>query len=206
MQKLDNNQSVTDNVQVALDWITQGKLIAYPTESVWGLGCNPFDEWAVRALLTLKNRPIEKGLIVLTASQAYITDFLANLPSQRQQQIVKSWAYDPNIRQATTWLLNIPPHTTIPHWVRGEHSSLAIRVINHASIAKLCELVATNGLNPYGFLVSTSCNPSNLPPAKTLAQAQSYFGEQVGYFVGETLHYENPSQILDGRTGQAVRL
>lgn len=205
MQKLDNNQSVTDNVQVALDWITQGKLIAYPTESVWGLGCNPFDERAVRALLTLKNRPIEKGLIVLTASQAHIADFLANLPSQRQQQIVKSWAYDPNIRQATTWLLNIPPHTTIPHWVRGEHSSLAIRVINHASIAKLCELVATSGLNPYGFLVSTSCNPSGQPSATTLSEAMAYFGEQVAYLDDRGLGFDQPSQIIDILTGQILR-
>lgn len=205
MQNFERLSFVTDDVAVAVDWIRQGKLIAYPTESVWGLGCDPFNEQAVQALLAIKNRPIQKGLIVLTASQTHIQAFLADLPADRQTAIAHAWQADNTTRQATTWLLDIPPQISIPTWVRGEHSSLAIRLISHTKIAQLCDHIAKNKLNPYGFLVSTSCNRSTLPPAKDFATAYEYFGDEVGYLLGETLGYDKPSQILDGRTGQAVR-
>lgn len=205
MQNFERLSFVTDDVAVAVDWIRQGKLIAYPTESVWGLGCDPFNEQAVQALLAIKNRPIQKGLIVLTADQAHIQTFLADLPADRQTAIAYAWQTDNTTRQATTWLLDIPPQISIPTWVRGKHSSLAIRLISHTKIAQLCDHIAKNKLNPYGFLVSTSCNPSALPPAKDFATAYEYFGDEVGYLLGETLGYDKPSQILDGRTGQAVR-
>lgn len=205
MQNFERLSFVTDDVAVAVDWLKQGKLIAYPTESVWGLGCDPFNEQAVQALLAIKNRPIQKGLIVLTASQTHIQAFLTNLPTDKQTTIADTWRANDTTRQATTWLLDIPPQMTIPTWVRGEHSSLAIRQINHTKIAQLCDHIAKNKLNPYGFLVSTSCNPSTLSPAKDFATAYEYFGDEVGYLLGETLGYDKPSQILDGRTGQAVR-
>lgn len=190
----------------ASEWLDAGNLLAYPTEAVWGIGCDPFNQQAVKKLLALKNRPIEKGIIVITATDGLITDFLQPLPPVVQNNISTTWQTSDN--QATTFLLPIPQQIIIPNWITGGHSTLAIRVINHPHVAKLCQTLAEkNPNNPYGFLVSTSCNPSGQPPATTLEQAQAYFGEfpNVGYFDSDTLGYTKPSQIKDAITGELVR-
>lgn len=197
---------ITDNPEVAYEWLMQGKLIAYPTESVWGLGCNAFDEKAVNALLALKNRPAHKGLIVLTATEFYVWDFLKNLPPSRQNEIITSWDYDKNRRQATTWLFDIPDGVTIPANVRGDHQSLAIRVVNQAKVSMLCDFLAINeNPNRFGFLVSTSCNLNGEPPATDFETAYRYFGDKVCYLQSETLGYDKPSQIRCAISGEIVR-
>lgn len=208
----------------ATAWLQKGHLLAYPTEAVWGIGCDPFNRPAVSALLALKDRPIEKGLIVLTPSADYITAFLTDLSAAHREQILASWhtaaehttptntqIANPQAttqRQANTWLLPIPKAIDIPDWLTGGRDSLAVRVIApHTTIAKLCAHIATtNPANPYGFLVSTSCNPSGGKPATLLAEAQAYFGDAIGYLDAPTLGYTQPSQIRDAVTGALVRL
>lgn len=227
---------------VAIDAITQaaqclqlGKLLAYPTESVWGIGCDPFDECAVRQLLTIKQRDIAKGLIVITDSADRIGPLLESLTEQQRHTILSSWQpvstlhpsqpHDVHAQkskmqkpqaqksQAQTWLLpltsafNAQLPIPIPAWITGAHESVAVRVIAHPLIKQLCaQLVSPH--NPYGFIVSTSCNPSGQAPALSLAQAQDYFQQseqQVCYLQGDTLGFELPSQIHDALTGNILR-
>lgn len=184
--------------------LKQGKLIAYPTETLWGVGCDAFCEKAVMALLDLKNRPIDKGLIVLTDSVERILPFLEPLPTDRQREIIATWQA-PQSKQATTWLFPIPDGIKIPAWLTGSHDSLAIRVISHPTIAKLCATLVDDD-NPYGFLVSTSCNPTALPPAHDLHTAVSYFGSgNVMFLDDKTLGFDKPSQIRCAISGEIVR-
>lgn len=191
---------------IMVNELKQGKLIAYPTETVWGVGCDAFCEKAVQELLTLKNRPIDKGLIVLTDSVERILPFLQLLSTDRQAKIIATWQ-DPTQKQATTWLFPIPNGVKIPTWLTGSHDSLAIRVINHPAIAKLCANLVGN-TNPYGFLVSTSCNPATLPPAMTHEEAWAYFGTYPNmlFLQEDTLGYQKPSQIRCAISGNAIRL
>jgi len=204
---------ITDSVIEAAHWLQQGQLLAYPTESVWGIGCDPFNQQAVKQLLAIKQRPLEKGMIVVTDSVSRLTALLSNLNDEQRQQVLVSWRNDTdsdvNSKQAHTWLLplseNLP--VSIPAWIIGAHHSVAVRVIDHPLVQQLCRQVVSVH-NPYGFVVSTSCNPSGQPPALTLSQAQAYFSdsnEQVGYLKGETLGYQLPSQISNARTGQVIR-
>lgn len=183
--------------------LKQGKLIAYPTETVWGVGCDAFCEKAIMTLLDLKNRPIDKGLIVLTDSVERILPFLEPLPADRQADIIATWQA-PQSKQATTWLFPIPDGIKIPAWLTGSHHSLAIRVISHPAIAKLCATLVDDD-NPYGFLVSTSCNPATLAPATDFATAHAYFGDKVCYLQGETLGFDKTSQIRDVLSGETLR-
>ncbi len=144
-----------NNLKHAQQWLTDGNLLAYPTEAVWGIGCDPFNEQAVLKLLEIKNRPLEKGLIVLTANHLLINDFLQNLPFDKQQQILQSWQNFSNTtkqKQATTWLFSIPSNlsTNIPYFVTGGRTSLAIRIIEQQAIADLCQSLVSPH-NPYGF-------------------------------------------------------
>lgn len=204
---------ITDSVVEAARWLQQGQLLAYPTESVWGIGCDPFNQQAVKQLLAIKQRPLEKGMIVITDSVSRLKMLLNSLNEDQRQQVLVSWRNDTdsdvNSKQAHTWLLplseNLP--VSIPAWITGAHHSVAVRVIDHPLVQQLCRQVVSIH-NPYGFVVSTSCNPSGQPPALTLSQAQAYFSdsnEQVGYLKGETLGYQLPSQISNARTGQVIR-
>ena len=57
---------ITTSVAEAAQVLRQGQVLAYPTEAVWGLGCDPMNEQAFSEILRLKQRPIEKGVILLT--------------------------------------------------------------------------------------------------------------------------------------------
>ena len=197
------NDTQLDAVQ---QFLQAGNLLAYPTEAVWGIGCDPFNETAVKQILAIKRRPIEKGMIVITGDIAHIQPFLQPLPQEVVNTIATSW--QSSDAQATTWLLPIPAslQRKIPEWVTGGRDSLAIRVISHPMIAKLCNHIAhVDHNNPFGFLVSTSCNLSGLTPANDFAAAYHYFGDAIGYLLGDTLGFVRPSQIFDALTQQQVR-
>ena len=207
---------ITDSVIQAAHWLKQGQLLAYPTESVWGIGCDPFNQQAVMQLLTIKQRPIEKGMIVVTDSPSRLTALLEGLTAVERQTVLDSWQADSinaTAKQAHTWLLPIPKNLpiTIPSWITGAHDSVAVRVIDHPLVKQLCAQMVSES-NPYGFIVSTSCNPSGHSPARSLSEAQTYFlddrmylNEGVCYLQGETLGYQLPSQIGDALTGQVIR-
>lgn len=203
--------SITDSVVQAAKWLKEGQLLAYPTESVWGIGCDAYDKAAVQRILDIKQRPQAKGMIVITDSAERLAPLLESLGEEQRQQIINSWQTDSeNIelqyQQAHTWLLPIPQTltTTIPIWITGQHQKIAVRVIAHPIIRQLCQQMVS-AHNPFGLLVSTSCNPSGQSPAMTFTDAYGYFGEKISYLQAETLGYTLPSQIRDASTGLIVR-
>lgn len=208
------NQSaplITDSVIQAAKWLSEGELLAYPTESVWGIGCDAYDQAAVQRILDIKQRPQSKGMIVITDSAERLAPLLDALDDAQRQQVINSWQTDSatddlQYRQAHTWLLPIPSTlaTTIPPWITGQYQTVAVRVIAHPIIRQLCQQMVSSH-NPFGLLVSTSCNPSGHPPASTFDEAYAYFGEQIRYLQAETLGYTLPSQICDAMTGKVIR-
>lgn len=201
----------TSSVIQAASCLKAGQLLAYPTESVWGIGCDPYNKSAVQRILAIKQRPQAKGMIVVTDSSARVSPLLAALDDAQRESILKSWQTDSEhadfqYKQAHTWLLPIPSAFTgvIPPWITGQYQTVAVRVIAHPMIRELCEQLVSES-NPFGLLVSTSCNPSGQPPAMTFAEAHDYFGEQISYLQAETLGYTLPSQIRDATTGLIVR-
>ena len=70
------------NVQQIAARLMQDEVVAYPTEAVFGLGCNPLSESAVRKLLDLKQRPIEKGLILVAPSLHFLHAYRHNMNIQ----------------------------------------------------------------------------------------------------------------------------
>ena len=226
-----SNPNTTTDISQAAKWLKAGKLLCYPTESVWGIGCDPFNETAVAQLLAIKQRPVDKGMIIITDNIKRIAPLLASLNAKQRQSVTDSWqpllnhypinqqAVSSQVQQAQTWLLPLPEslEVTIPSWITGIHNSVAVRLIAHPMIQQLCAQMVTPN-NPYGFVVSTSCNPAGKPPASGLAQAQAYFANldidtdkndnyanNVRYLTGETLNYQRPSQINDALTGQIIR-
>lgn len=191
---------------------TKHQLLAYPSESVWGIGCDAFNEAALRQLVQLKNRDDAKGFIVLTDRIDRLAPLFANLTKDKQNQLL-SIISSVNAEQmhaddqAVTWLVpvamsaNLPP---LPKLLVGEFATLAVRITPHPQLASLCASLVSSD-NPFGFLVSTSCNPSGEPPATSLKMAMDYFGDRVGYLAAEGLGFSRPSRIIDVLTGATLR-
>ena len=167
-----------------------GGIIAYPTEAVFGLGCDPGNETAVRRLLALKRRPLSKGLILIAASLAQLKPFLEPLDSAARTRLEAGWP------GPLTWLL---PARRAPVWLRGRHDTLAVRVTAHPLAAELCRAWG-------GPLVSTSANVGGRPPARTLLALRRRLGGKVDYIVpGQVGGAVRPTEIRDLASGRIVR-
>lgn len=168
-----------------------GGIIAYPTEAVWGLGCDPLNLDTLHRLLSLKHRPARKGLILIAAHFSDLEPFLAPLSPGSYRRVMESWP------GPVTWLL--PALSWVPVELRGAHDSLAVRVTAHAETRALCEAFG-------GALVSTSANRSGHPPARSALRARRYFHRQLAALLpGETGGASAPSEIRDARSGKLIR-
>jgi L-threonylcarbamoyladenylate synthase len=171
--------------------LDQGGVIAYPTEAVWGLGCDPWDVHAVARLLELKQRDPAKGLIVIAGTLQQVEPWLANLSAAQQATLKASW---PGPR---TWL--VPDVRIAPPWVRGEHASIALRVSDHPVVQGVCAAFG-------GPMVSTSANPAGKAPARNALEVRRYFGAALDTIVpGETGGLDRPTEIRDLLTGEIAR-
>ena len=174
------------HLQQAVISLKAGGVIAYPTEGVWGLGCLWTDEAAINEILRLKQRPLEKGMIVLCSQLSDIERFLLPLSPQHQQQIAQEHAHP------VTWIL--PCKLSVPESVRGQHTSIAVRFSRHPLVQALCAKV--------GPIISTSANPAGLAAAMSILDVRHYFHDQLSYILqGELGGYSKPSEIrtLDGQ-------
>ncbi|AXI03433.1 L-threonylcarbamoyladenylate synthase [Aquirhabdus parva] len=193
---MTNHSAITSvsAIASAVSALEQGEVIAYPTESVWGLGCDPWNEAAVQALLKLKDRPVSKGLILVAADEAQVNPFLEKLTGEQRKVVIESWL-DPTSR-ATTWL--VPLTDDVPIWISGAHDRVAVRVTRHVQTRDLCRAFGRP-------IVSTSANPSGEPSALDSAMVEQYFNQLVFILDGQTDGATQPSLIRDAITGEVLR-
>lgn len=170
--------------------LKRGGLIAYPTESCYGLGCDPANRAAVLRLLKLKQRPQRKGLILIASCYQQVARYLQPLTPAQQQRLQEAGA------QAITYLM--PVKKSAPRWLRGEHDTLAVRLTAHPSAKKLCR-------DANSALVSTSANKSGMRPARTFSECRRLFGNDVWVLPGLVGHRRQPSKILAWLDGRIVR-
>lgn len=173
--------SVADAVRA----VVSGQVIAYPTEGVWGLGCDPQNWAAVRRILEIKNRPVEKGMILVAGSSDQLAKFVASPPEFPKNEI------------PTTWLVAHGGCT--PDWISGGSDRVAVRITEHPLVAAICSGAET-------AIVSTSANPAGKDPALSAEEVQQYFGDLIDVIVpGPLGNQSGPSQILDWETKEVIR-
>jgi len=177
----------------ALAALRGGGVIAYPTEGVWGLGCDPFDEASVLRLLALKQRAVDKGLILIAASTAQLDGLVDwdRLDPSMRDEVIASWP-GPH-----TWI--VPVTARIPRWITGAHDGVAVRISAHPVVAALC-----SGYG--GALVSTSANIGGLPAPRTHEELTVEIRNGVDLIVaGETSGLAQATPIRDARSGRVIR-
>lgn len=185
--------TVSQQSQSAIASLTQGDVIVYPTEAVFGLGCDPMNENAVNKLLAIKQRPVEKGLILIADNYGQLLSYVddAKIPMDKRADIFSQWP------GPITWVM--PASKKAPAWITGQFDTIAVRVTAHPAVKALCQQFG-------GPIVSTSANLSGQEPVSSIAQAKEIFGEQVGFYVDEPLGgATQPSTIKDAMTGKVFR-
>lgn len=179
--------------QALIDVFKAGGLIAYPTEAVFGVGCDPSNDQAVKNLLALKQRPVEKGLILLAGDYEQLKPYVddAALTQAQREQIFAQWP------DGVTQVM--PKNSSLSPLLSGQFDTIAVRVTSQPDVVALCQ--QTN--QP---IVSTSANLSGEEPAKTWQTLDPKLIEKLDYVVkGETLGFDKPSTIIDALTGETFR-
>jgi len=173
--------------------LERGGVLAYPTEGVWGLGCDPFDEIAVLRLLDIKQRSVDKGVILIAGDASQLDAIVdwARLPDAARARVHDSWP-GPN-----TWV--VPARTDVPAFITGAHDSVAVRVSAQSEVVALCAAFG-------GALVSTSANLSGEPAVASRDALDPHLLVRVdGVLEGETGGRTTPSTIRDALTGDVLR-
>ena len=177
----------------ALEVFKQGGVIAYPTEAVFGLGCDPDNANAIEKLLKIKERSPAKGLILLASNYSQLLPYIDEnkIPNGVKEKVLSGWP------DGVTQIL--PKEERISPLLSGEFETIAVRVTSQPDVVDLCEL--TN--KP---IVSTSANLSGKEPAKTWQTLDSALKEKIDFIVkGKTLGYAQPSKIINALTGELIR-
>lgn len=186
---MSSPHSIEDTVAA----LRRGGVVAYPTEAVWGLGCDPFDEAAVMRLLAIKQREVGKGLILIAGALQQLDGLLDwdALPAPRRDAVQATWP------GPSTWI--VPATPRVPRWITGDHAGIAVRVSAHPVVVAL---TAAHG----GPLVSTSANRGGQPPAFARAELDPVLLAAIDALApGETGGLAAPSSIRDARTGAVLR-
>jgi L-threonylcarbamoyladenylate synthase len=176
---------------VIAEILHHGGVIAYPTEAVYGLGCDPFNHDAVKKLLSLKQRGESKGLILVAANWEQAQPLIADLDENLINKALATWP------GAVTWVF--PAAEIVPEWIRGEHNSVAIRISAHPVVRRICEAFGAP-------IVSTSANVAGFAPARTEQDVLQQFPVGIDFIVpGEIGGLDKPTPIYDVRTGEVFR-
>lgn len=181
------------DIATAASALRTGAVLAYPTEAVFGLGCDPQDEAAVLRLLDIKQRAVDKGVILVVAHVDQLDALVdwAAVPRERIDAVRATWP-GPH-----TWI--VPATSGVPRWITGLHDAVAARVSAHPVVAALCDAFG-------GALVSTSANRAGQPPARARDALDPGLLTRIdGIVEGDIGTLAAPTQIRDACTGAVLR-
>ncbi len=181
---------VTDTAAAA-KLLQAGGLLAYPTEAVFGLGCDPEQHKACQRLFALKQRPLNHGVLLIAADFEQLRPWIGIIEATTLAQVRASWP------GPYTWVL--PSSPQVPTWISGQHQGIAVRITAHPVAAALCRDFG-------GPLVSTSANRHGQAPARSVSEVAAAFGEDLDALLEGSLGgLQQPTPIRDARTGVMLR-
>lgn len=170
--------------------LQQGGVIAHATEGVWGLACDPWNESAVNRILTIKQRSIDQGFIVIGSETSTFQSELDSLTPEIRRRVESSWPGH------VTWIL---PTSRFPVWVTGNRTSIAARIPDHEQARTLTKLFGK-------AIISTSANVSGREPATTMEEVTRQFGPLIDFVVpGQIGSDVGSSRIFNAVTEDAIR-
>lgn len=184
---------MSDNLASVVAALRSGGVIAYPTEAVWGLGCDPRNPLACQKLFALKQRQPAQGVLLIAADFEQAAAYI-DLAATSAMAIARARATWPGPH---TWIF--PRADNVPGWIAGAHAGIALRVTAHPPAAALCRAFG-------GALVSTSANRHGETPSRTVADVHASVGPRLDAILnGTTGGLERPTPIRDASSGEVLR-
>ncbi|HEX5959775.1 MAG TPA: Sua5/YciO/YrdC/YwlC family protein [Rhodanobacteraceae bacterium] len=178
-------------IEAAATLLRAGGVLAYPTEGVYGLGCDPDNRAAFERIFALKRRPPEQGVLLIAADFEQVRPWIGDAPKAALERARAAWP------GAHTFVF--PRSARVPAWVGGGHPGIALRVTAHAPSAALCRAFG-------GPIVSTSANRHGEPPARSAADIRAVFGEEPDGVLDAPLGgLDRPTPITDAVSGAIIR-
>lgn len=181
------------SIKQAVAALKMGDVIAYPTEGVFGLGCDPDNKQAIQRLLDIKERPQKKGVILIAASIQQLSPYidLSLLSEEQRCEMERSWP------GPFTWV--VPKGKKATSFISGQFDSIAVRVSDYPDVRALCEAFGKP-------ITSTSANLSGMSPCITYKEVQDELGDLVATILeGKVGQLDGPTQIRDAITGKYLR-
>lgn len=171
--------------------LSAGGVVAYPTEAVYGLGCDPDNYSALEKIVQLKGRDADKGMIIIAAEFGQLAPYLKN-PDNTLRDKLNREADTP-----TTWVVDAAER--LHKLLTGGRSTIAVRITQHPTAAALSRSFG-------GAITSTSANPSGAEPARTAAEVLRQFPQGIDTVVDAAVgDLAQPTRIIDARTNERLR-
>ena len=168
-----------------------GGVVAYPTESVYGIGCDPRDRAGVARVFALKRRPERKRCILIAADPGQLQP-LVDVHAPAFSRLASRYWPGPVTLVA-------PARDRAPAWLVDADGTLATRVTSHPVARGLCASFR-------GPLISTSANRAGCPPTRDSLRVRAVFGIEIDWYVaGPVGGLEAPTRIIDVRDGRTIR-
>lgn len=167
---------------VLAQWLDAGEVIAFPTETVFGLLARIDRPLALRHIFALKGRPPERALPVIAADPAAAFGLWSFRPPEADLLIDHFWPGPLTIV--------LPAHPSVDMLITGGSDNIGVRVPGLPVLRQLCAMAG-------GALVATSANPADQPPAMSREQVAAYFGDQIPCYAAPPLKPSRGSTILE---------
>ena len=175
---------------MALDYLRDG-VIAHPTDTVYGLACLANNPGAIKTLIDLKQRDLDKGFILLASNVEYILPYIdANLDIKLINKLAKQSVIP------TTYL--VPKSETTSSFISGTSEFVAVRITSDPLVRFFCE-------NTGSALISTSANPQGQKVASNMLELKTYFKQTLSYVLPPNNNVSEPSIIINLITGEQIR-
>ena len=170
--------------------LKSGEVIGYPTEAVYGIGCDPWNQSSVEKIAKIKGRESSQTFLMVASSIDQLRDLIDI--STLSRQVTSSWPGH------TTWLIKAKEN--VPYWLQDEQTNkVGIRISNHPLVIELC--------NAFGKpIISTSANVSGKEEIKNQQEFIRTFSSDINYLVdGDLGDYDETSVIIDMETNKKIR-
>ena len=184
---------MTEDIKKACEVMAAGGIILYPTDTIWGIGCDATNEEAVRRVYELKKRADNKAMLVLLDSDAKLDRYVSEVPSVAWDLIEVA---DKPLTIIYSGAKNLAPN------LLGEDGSVGIRITNEDFSRRLCERFRKP-------LVSTSANVSGEPSPANFSEISDEIKAGVDYIVNyrqDDLSKAQPSNIIKLGAGGLVKV
>lgn len=181
-----------DKIREAVDVLKSGGTLLYPTDTIWGVGCDATNEEAVEKIVALKNRPATKSFIVLVSNVAMLERYISDFPEV---------CYDIIDFSTKPTTIIYEKAIGIAKNVLADDGSIGIRVTNDPICQKLIQ-----GLRKP--IVSTSANLSGQNSPKNFTEVDSQIKKGVDFILEERINEEmvKPSTIIKINNDNSVRV